>query len=69
MAARIMFGIYLVVSGFARLLAAFSTCQYGIRLLAFISGVLSVGRALPTATLSGRHPFPERQPQQLAHTV
>ena len=42
-AAGIIFGIYLVVSGFLQLIAAFGTpSSTGVRILAFISGVLSV---------------------------
>ncbi|MFX0577201.1 HdeD family acid-resistance protein [Nocardia nepalensis] len=42
-AAGIIFGIYLVVSGFLQLLAAFGApASTGIRVLAFISGVLSI---------------------------
>ncbi|WP_433754823.1 HdeD family acid-resistance protein [Nocardia sp. CA-135398] len=42
-AVGIIFGIYLVVSGFLQLLAAFGThTSTGIRVLAFISGVLSI---------------------------
>ncbi|MET8874075.1 DUF308 domain-containing protein [Nocardia sp. NPDC004604] len=42
-AAGIIFGIYLVVSGFLQLMAAFGTfASTGIRVLAFISGVLSI---------------------------
>jgi len=42
-AAGIIFGIYLVVSGFLQLLAAFGTpASTGMRVLAFISGVLSI---------------------------
>ncbi|WP_433677921.1 HdeD family acid-resistance protein [Nocardia sp. CA-119907] len=42
-AAGIIFGIYLVVSGFLQLLAAFGTLgSTGMRVLAFISGVLSI---------------------------
>ncbi|MFI6367780.1 HdeD family acid-resistance protein [Nocardia sp. NPDC050630] len=43
LAAGIIFGIYLVVSGFLQLVAAFGThTSPGIRVLAFISGVLSI---------------------------
>ncbi|WP_406277891.1 HdeD family acid-resistance protein [Nocardia sp. NBC_00881] len=42
-AAGILFGIYLVVTGFLQLLAAFGTpAGTGVRVLAFISGVLSI---------------------------
>ncbi|WP_433192102.1 HdeD family acid-resistance protein [Nocardia sp. CA-107356] len=42
-AAGIIFGIYLVVSGFLQLLAAFGApASAGMRVLAFISGVLSI---------------------------
>ncbi|WP_330254875.1 HdeD family acid-resistance protein [Nocardia sp. NBC_00565] len=42
-AAGIIFGIYLVVSGFLQLLAAFGApASAGVRVLAFISGVLSI---------------------------
>ena len=42
-AAGVIFGIYLVVSGFLQLLAAFGApASTGLRVLAFISGVLSI---------------------------
>ncbi|PXX71034.1 uncharacterized membrane protein HdeD (DUF308 family) [Nocardia tenerifensis] len=42
-AAGVLFGIYLVVSGFLQLLAAFGApASTGMRVLAFISGVLSI---------------------------
>ncbi|MEU0505600.1 HdeD family acid-resistance protein [Nocardia sp. NPDC004278] len=42
-AAGIIFGIYLVASGFLQLMAAFGTfASTGMRVLAFISGVLSI---------------------------
>lgn len=42
-AAGVIFGIYLVVSGFLQLLAAFGApASTGMRVLAFISGVLSI---------------------------
>ncbi|MFI9503229.1 HdeD family acid-resistance protein [Nocardia sp. NPDC052566] len=43
LAAGILFGIYLVVSGFLQLMAAFGVpSSAGVRVLAFISGVLSI---------------------------
>ncbi|WP_378729725.1 HdeD family acid-resistance protein [Nocardia brasiliensis] len=43
LAAGVLFGIYLVVSGFLQLMAAFGfPSSTGVRVLAFISGVLSI---------------------------
>lgn len=43
LAAGVLFGIYLVVSGFLQLMAAFGApASTGMRVLAFISGVLSI---------------------------
>ncbi|WP_069162817.1 HdeD family acid-resistance protein [Nocardia altamirensis] len=43
LAAGILFGIYLVVTGFLQLMAAFGVpSSTGVRVLAFISGVLSI---------------------------